>query len=276
MADFYEEILKLRSEGRRGALATIVTAKGSTPREVGAKMLIYEDGKFLGSIGGGCMEAEVWQEAMKVMEEDKPKILHLDLTGRSEEDAGMICGGVMDVYLEPIAPTPRVYIFGGGHISLFVSKISSMVGFQVVVIDERPQFASKERFPEADEVIAEDFEMVLPKLKVNRSSYLVIVTRGHTYDQEVLDWALGQEVRYIGMIGSRVKIRTVYDNLKGKGIKPEQLQQVHAPIGLDLGALTPEEIAVSIVAEMIKVRREKGGKAGINFVSQSDPPTPGR
>jgi xanthine dehydrogenase accessory factor len=276
MADFYEEILKLRSEGRRGALATIVTAKGSTPREVGAKMLIYEDGKFLGSIGGGCMEAEVWQEAMKVMEEDKPKILHLDLTGRNAEDAGMICGGVMDVYLEPIAPTPRVYIFGGGHISLFVSKISSMVGFQVVVIDERPQFASKERFPEADEVIAEDFEMVLPKLKVNRSSYLVIVTRGHTYDQEVLDWALGQEVRYIGMIGSRVKIRTVYDNLKGKGIKPEQLQQVHAPIGLDLGALTPEEIAVSIVAEMIKVRREKGGKAGINFVSQSDPPTPGR
>jgi xanthine dehydrogenase accessory factor len=276
MADFYEEILKLRSEGRRGALATIVTAKGSTPREVGAKMLIYEDGKFLGSIGGGCMEAEVWQEAMKVMEEDKPKILHLDLTGRNAEDVGMICGGVMDVYLEPIAPTPRVYIFGGGHISLFVSKISSMVGFQVVVIDERPQFASKERFPEADEVIAEDFEMVLPKLKVNRSSYLVIVTRGHTYDQEVLDWALGQEVRYIGMIGSRVKIRTVYDNLKGKGIKPEQLQQVHAPIGLDLGALTPEEIAVSIVAEMIKVRREKGGKAGINFVSQSDPPTPGR
>jgi xanthine dehydrogenase accessory factor len=280
MADYYEEILKLRSEGRRGALATIVTAKGSTPREVGAKMLIYEDGKFLGSVGGGCMEAEVWQEAMKVMEEDKPKILHLDLTGRNAEDVGMICGGVMDIYLEPITPAPRVYIFGGGHISLFVSKISSMVGFQVVVIDERPQFANKERFPEADEVLAEDFEMVLPKLKVNRSSYLVIVTRGHAYDQEVLDWALGQEVRYIGMIGSRVKIHTVYDNLKGKGIKPEQLQRVHAPIGLDLGALTPEEIAVSIVAEMIKVRREKGEKkaknAQVNFVSRSDPPTLGR
>jgi xanthine dehydrogenase accessory factor len=172
----------------------------------------------------------------------------------------MICGGVMDIYVEPIVPAPRVYIFGGGHISLFVSKISSMAGFQVVVIDERPQFANKERFPDADEVIAEDFEMVLPKLKVNQSSYLVIVTRGHTYDQEVLDWALGQQVRYIGMIGSRMKVRTVYDNLKGKGIKPEQLERVHAPIGLDLGALTPEEIAVSIVAEMIKVRREKGGK----------------
>jgi xanthine dehydrogenase accessory factor len=276
MADLYKEILKVRSEGRRCALATIVTAKGSTPREVGAKMLIYEDGKFLGSIGGGCMEAEVWQEAMKVMEEDKPKMLHLDLTGRNAGDVGMICGGVMDIYLEPIAPAPRVYIFGGGHISLFVSKISSMVGFQVVVIDERPQFANKERFPEADEVITEDFEMVLPRLQVNRSSYLVIVTRGHTYDQEVLDWALGQEVRYIGMIGSRVKIRTVYDNLKEKGIKPEQLQRVHAPIGLDLGALTPEEIAVSIVAEMIKVRREKRGRAEVNFVSQSDSPTPGR
>jgi xanthine dehydrogenase accessory factor len=260
MADFYEEILKLRSGGRRGAMATIVSAKGSTPREVGAKMLIYEDGKFLGSVGGGCMEAEIWQEAMKVMEEEKPKILHLDLTGRNAEDVGMICGGVMDIYVEPIVPAPRVYIFGGGHISLFVSKISSMAGFQVVVIDERPQFANKERFPDADEVIAEDFEMVLPKLKVNQSSYLVIVTRGHTYDQEVLDWALGQQVRYIGMIGSRMKVRTVYDNLKEKGIKPEQLERVHAPIGLDLGALTPEEIAVSIVAEMIKVRREKGGK----------------
>jgi xanthine dehydrogenase accessory factor len=260
MSDFYEEILKLRSEGRSGALATIVSAKGSTPREVGAKMLIYEDGKFLGSVGGGCMEGEVWQEAMKVMAEDKPKTLHLDLTGRSAEEAGMICGGVMDIYIEPIVPAPRVYIFGGGHISLFVSKISNMVGFQVVLIDERPQFANKERFPEADEVIAEDFEMVLPKLKVNQSSYLVIVTRGHTYDQEVLDWALSQQVRYIGMIGSRKKIHTVYDNLKEKGIKPEQLQRVHAPIGLDLGALTPEEIAVSIVAEMIKVRREKRGE----------------
>ena len=260
MPDFYEEILKLRSEGKSGALATIVSTKGSTPREIGAKMLILEDGKLLGSVGGGCMEAEVWQEAMKVMAEDRPKTIHLDLTGKEAEEGGMICGGVMDIYIEPITPPPRVFIFGGGHISVFVSKMSTMVGFQVVVVDDRPQFANQERFPEADEVIAEEFPFVFPKLKVNKSSYLVIVTRGHAYDQEVLEWALGQEVKYIGMIGSRKKIQTVYDALKQKGIPPDQLQRVYAPIGLNIGALTPEEIAVSIVAQMIQVRRQKKGE----------------
>lgn len=223
-------------------------------------MLIHEDGKILGTIGGGCMEAEVWQEAMKVIKEDKPKTIHFDLTGRMAEESGMICGGVMDIYIEPIVPTPRIFIFGGGHISLFVSKMSAMVGFQVVVVDDRPQFANKERFPEADEVIAEEFHFALPKLRVNRSTYLVIVTRGHSYDQEVLEWALGQEVKYIGMIGSRKKIQTVYKSLTEKGFTPDQLQRVHAPIGLAIGALTPEEIAVSIVAEMIQVCREKKGE----------------
>jgi xanthine dehydrogenase accessory factor len=260
MSDFYEEILKLRSEGKSGALATIVSTKGSTPREIGAKMLILEDGKFLGSVGGGCMEAEVWQEAKKVMAEDRPKTIHLDLTGKEAEEGGMVCGGVMDIYIEPITPPPRVFIFGGGHISVFVSKMSTMVGFQVVVVDDRPQFANQERFPEADEVIAEEFPFVFPKLKVNKSSYLVIVTRGHAYDQEVLEWALGQEVKYIGMIGSRKKIQTVYDALKQKGIPPDQLERVYAPIGLNIGALTPEEIAVSIVAQMIQVRRQKKGE----------------
>ena len=206
------------------------------------------------------MEAVVWQEAMKVMAEDKPKTIHLDLTGRNAEEGGMICGGVMDIYIEPITPSSRVFIFGGGHISLSLSKMSTMVGFQTVVIDDRPQFANKERFPEAEEVIAEEFPLVLPKLKVNQGSYLVIVTRGHAYDQEVLEWALGQEVKYIGMIGSRKKIQTVYDALKQKGIPPDQLQRVYAPIGLNIGALTPEEIAVSIVAQMIQVRRQKKGE----------------
>lgn len=267
MADFYEEILKLRSEGKSGALATIVSTKGSTPREVGAKMLILEDGKFLGSVGGGCMEAEVWQEAMKVMAEDRPRTLHLDLTGRDAEEGGMICGGIMDIYLEPITPPSKVFVFGGGHISLFVSKISKMVGFEVVVVDDRPQFANRDRFPEAEEVIAEEFPFVFSKLKVNRSSYLVIVTRGHAYDQEVLEWALGQEVKYIGMIGSRKKIQTVYNALKEKGVEAEKLTRVHAPIGLDIGALTPEEIAVSIVAQMIQARRRKKEEKSKEHVS---------
>ncbi len=257
MSDFYEEILRIKTEGSRAAIATIVATRGSTPREVGAKMLIHENGKMLGTIGGGCMEAGVWQEAMKVMKGNKPKTIHFDLTGREAEESGMICGGVMDIYIEPILPTPKVFIFGGGHVSLFVCRMSHMIGFQVAVIDDRPLFANQERFPEAEEVIAEEFPLALPKLLVNSSAYLVIVTRGHAYDQEVLEWALSKEVKYIGMIGSRKKIQTVFQNLREKGFTPGQLQRVHAPIGLNIGALTPEEIAVSIVAEMIQVHREK-------------------
>lgn len=260
MEDIYEEILKIKSEGKSGALATIIGTKGSTPREMGAKMLIRQDGKILGSIGGGCMEAEVWQEALKAIQEERPRTVHFDLTGKEAAVSGMICGGVLDIYIEPIVPTPRVFIFGGGHISLFVARMSVMVGFQVVVLDDRPQFANKERFPEAEEVIAEEFPLALGKLKVNKSSFLVIVTRGHLYDQEILEWAMGTEAKYIGMIGSRKKIQTVYTNLGEKGIAREKLQRVHAPIGLDIGALTPEEIAVSIVAEMIQVRRKMKGE----------------
>jgi xanthine dehydrogenase accessory factor len=255
MPDFYEEIIKIVSEGKSAAVATIIGTKGSTPREAGAKMLIHEDGKIWGSVGGGCLEAEVWQEAMKVIQEEKPRTIQFDLTGRKAEEGGMICGGIMDLYIEPVVPAPRVFIFGGGHISQYLARVSTMVGFQITVVDDRPQFANPERFPEAQEVIAEEFPFALPKLKVNKSSYLVIVTRGHAYDQEVLEWAIGTDARYIGMIGSKKKIQTVYGNLEAKGIAPEKVKRVHAPIGLSIGAVTPEEIAVAIVAEMIQERR---------------------
>jgi xanthine dehydrogenase accessory factor len=262
MADLYEEILKIKTEGGSAAVATIVGTKGSTPREMGAKMLIRENGTISGTIGGGCLEGQVFEEALKAIREEKPRTFHYDLTGREAAEVGMICGGVMDIYIEPIIPTPVVFIFGGGHISLFVSKISAMAGFQVAVIDDRAQYANKERFPEAEQVIAEEFFLAFPRLKVNHSSYLVIVTRGHAYDQEALEWALNTEARYIGMIGSSKKIQTLYKNLEEKGVAREKLQRVHAPIGLDIGALTPEEIAVSIVGQMIQVRREiRKGKA---------------
>ncbi len=255
MPDFYEEMMKIVSEGKSAAVATIIGTKGSTPREAGAKMLIHEDGKIWGSVGGGCLEAEVWQEAMKVIEEEKPRTVHFDLTGKEAEESGMICGGVMDLYIEPVVPPPRVFIFGGGHISQYLARMCTMVGFQITMVDDRPQFANPERFPEAQEVIAEEFPLALPKLKVNKSSYLVIVTRGHAYDQEVLEWAVGTDARYIGMIGSKKKIQTVYGNLETKGISREKFKRVHAPIGLSIGAVTPEEIAVAIVAEMIQERR---------------------
>lgn len=257
MSDLFEEIIKIKREGRKAAIATIIAAKGSTPREMGAKMLVRDDGSISGTIGGGCLEAEVWQEAVEVMKTEKPKTFHLDLTGRKAEESGMICGGVMDLYIEPVIPPPVAYLFGGGHISLFLSKLSAMVGFKVVVIDDRKQFANQERFPEAEEVMAEEFPFVFEKVPVNRASYLVIVTRGHSYDEEVLEWALTTEAKYIGMIGSRKKIQTVFGHLQEKGVAAEKLKRVHAPIGISIGALTPEEIAVSIAAEMIGVRRGK-------------------
>ena len=256
MTDLYEEIVKIKTEGGSAALATIVGTEGSTPRETGAKMLVREDGTIFGTIGGGCLEGQVIEEALQVIREEKPRTIHYDLTGTEAAGAGMICGGVLDIYIDPIIPIPTAFIFGGGHISLFVSKISAMSGFHIAVIDDRAEFASKERFPEAEQVIAEKFSIVFPQLKISRSSYLVIVTRGHAGDQEVLEWALSTEAKYIGMIGSKKKIGTIYRNLEEKGIAREKLRRVHAPIGLDIGALTPEEIAVSIVGQMIQARRE--------------------
>lgn len=257
MVDIYEEILRMKNAGQVGALATIVSAQGSTPREVGAKMLIRSDGSILGTIGGGALENAVRQEAQKAIQEEKPRTLHYDLTGKEAAGLGMICGGKVDVYIEPIVPKPEVFIFGAGHISLHLAKLSATVGFQVTVIDDRTEFANKDRFPDAQAVIAEAFPLAQSRLQPNRSSYIVIVTRGHQFDQEVLEWALGTEAKYIGMIGSRRKIQTVFENLQKKGVSPKKLEHVHAPIGLDIGALTPEEIAVSIVAEMIQVRRGK-------------------
>jgi xanthine dehydrogenase accessory factor len=254
MEDIFEEIVKVKSEGQGAALATIIAVNGSTPREEG-KMLIKSDGTIIGTIGGGRVEAGVCEGAKRVISEGKSKLLHFDLTGK--ETAVGICGGVMDVFVEPILSPPTLYIFGAGHISFSIAKIGKMVGFRVVVIDDRAEFANPERFPEADEILAQDFPAASRSLKINKSSYIVIVTRGHLSDEVVLEWAVGTEAGYIGMIGSRKKTDTVFSHLQSKGVPEEKLERVHSPIGLDICAETPGEIAVSILGEIIKVRREK-------------------
>ncbi len=257
MDDIFEEIVKIRSEGGRAAVATITSIKGSTPRAEGSKMLVRSDGSILGSIGGGSVEAQVCHEAVRVIEDGKSRMLRFDLTGKEVAENGMICGGNMEVFVEPIVTNPVLYIFGGGHISFSISKIGKMLGFRVVVVDDREEFANPERFSEADETIAQDLEEVFPSLKINKSSYIVIVTRGHLLDEKVLEWAVKTDAKYVGMIGSRKKNRTVFSHLESRGVPKELLETVHAPIGLDIHAETPEEIAVSIMAEIIKKRREK-------------------
>jgi len=255
MTDIYQEIVKVREEGKEAALVTIVSTTGSTPREEGAKMLVRPDGSIAGTIGGGSLEAQVIEEAVTVIKMGKPKHLHMSLTAEEAGEAGMICGGVLEIFIEPIVTSPALFIFGGGHISLPLSQTAKTLGFKVTVIDDRAEFASSERFPEAEAVLAEDFTQAFPRLKIDKSSYIVIVTRGHQHDELVLEWAIGTPARYIGMIGSKTKVATIYSHLKAKGVSQQVLDGVHSPIGLEIGAQTPEEIAVSILAEIIKVRR---------------------
>ncbi len=254
--DLFEEISRLRKAGVKAALATIVNVRGSIPSYESAKLLVREDGSIFGTVGGGCVEAEVWTAAREVMEEEKPRKLTFNLNNDPSYDTGLLCGGTLEVFVEPILPTPYLYIFGAGHVSLSLSKVATMAGFATVIVDDRETYANKERFPEAAEVYAGEYEEVFQKLEPNSSSFLVAVTRGHRDDMRVLRWAITTPARYVGMIGSKRKVLEIVHFLEEKeGIPAEKLAQVHAPIGLDIGAQSPEEIAVSIVAEMIAVRR---------------------
>jgi xanthine dehydrogenase accessory factor len=253
--DIYEEIVALQRSGRRGALATIVNARGSIPSFKSAKMLVRDDGSIAGTIGGGCVEAEVWQAARDVIASEKPCSLSFDLNQDPKYDTGLVCGGTLEIFVEPVLPAPLLYIFGAGHVALELFKSAKNAGFDVIVADDRDAYANAERFPGARQLIAKDFDEVFAGLAPNESSYIVIATRGHRDDMRILRWAVQTQARYIGMIGSRRKAITVVRELIAEGLRPDLFERVHSPVGLDIGAITPEEIAVSITAELIGVRR---------------------
>ncbi|MFN7923580.1 MAG: XdhC/CoxI family protein [Bryobacteraceae bacterium] len=256
--DIFDEIVSLRRKGQKCALATIVQVNGSIPSYESAKLLVREDGSMIGTVGGGCVEAEVWNAAREVIENEQPRHLTFSLGQDAAYDNGLICGGQLNVFVEPIIPQPRAFIFGAGHISKSLSKVATLAGFGTVVVDDREQFANRERFPEAEEVHAGEYESVFPKLEVNSSSYLIIVTRGHRDDMRVLEWAIGTPARYVSMIGSKRKVLGVMKELVKNGTPREAFDRLHAPMGLEIGAISPEEIAISVVAEMIAVRRNAG------------------
>ena len=253
--DLYDEIVRLRKLGQKCAIATIVQVNGSIPSFESAKILVREDGSFMGTVGGGCVEAEVWNAAREVIETEKPRHLSFSLGQDAAYDEGLICGGQLNIFVEPVIPQPRAFIFGGGHVSKGISKIATLAGFSTSIIDNREAFANKERFPEAEATYAEEYEDVFPKLPVNSSSYIIIVTRGHRDDMRVLRWAVNTQARYIAMIGSKRKTISVVHELEKEGISREAFDKVFAPMGLEIGAELPEEIAISVVAEMIAVRR---------------------
>jgi xanthine dehydrogenase accessory factor len=263
--DIYEQIVQLRRDGRRGAVATIVNVRGSIPSFKTAKMLVRDDGSIVGTIGGGCVEADVWQAAREVMESEKPRTLTFDLNQDPRYDTGLVCGGTLEVFIEPILPPALLYVFGAGHVAANLCQVAASAGFDLIVTDDRTSYATKERFPSAREVHALDFDEATKQLDPNEASYIVIVTRGHRDDMRLLRWAVQTRARYIGMIGSKRKVIGIFKTLQEEGVPAHLFDRVHAPIGLDIGAVTPEEIAVAITAELIAFRRHAG--AGLPHMS---------
>lgn len=354
MKDIYLKIVELFETNRFAVLATLISVSGSSPRNPGTKMLVMDDGSFVGTVGGGALEAWVLEEAKKVLMSGFPLRINKSFDDGDSQSGDMACGGNADVYLEPVSPDnlnhlylfkklkditcrggsgllatvinaelwrmgqipkmfigsdgdktgsllgieeiesvliarineflaqgkpgtmvcrdeegnqldlfvepitsdPILYLFGGGHISSELVPLANRVGFKVEVIDDRPEFAEKDNFPDAADVHHCPFEGVMKKVPIDESSFIIIMTRGHSHDKTVLAQALNTNAKYVGMIGSKRKRSIIYSKLLEEGVTQETLDRVHSPIGIEINAETPEEIAVSIVAELIKVRSD--------------------
>jgi xanthine dehydrogenase accessory factor len=329
------QIIKEHLEtGNRGILATVISRSGSAPRDVGAKMYIDETGRSFGTVGGGLLELYVQEEAAGKKSDDKASIFHMKMDSRTVAEQGMLCGGNVDVLLEPVRQVhrplyarlaelerkggtavvvtalatdvftktlveeglvitgdpidrgsaadylgffgerrpviggegrfiveplfdrTRLYVFGAGHVSQYIARMASMVDFNVVVIDDRKEYANAERFPEAGEVVVGDFVEAFDSLSFTGREFIVIVTRGHSHDADVLRAALSRNARYVGMIGSKRKVQIIFDLMRESGYSDEAISRVYAPIGLSIHAETPQEIAVSIVGQLIQIRAE--------------------
>ena len=249
------------------ALVTIVSSTGSTPQRVGAKMLVYSDGRTVGTIGGGCYENDAFWKAREAITARRPLNVKYELTDDIAEESGLICGGQMEVFIEPVEAAPDVYIFGAGHVGYSLARMAHDTGFRVHVIDDRERFASAERFEPGTEVVVEDIPTWLQTHTLPPTAYAVVVTRGHRHDLDALRALAPSGVRYVGLIGSRAKVKRIYDALRLEGMSQEVLQRVHAPIGLDIGAITPQEIAVSILAELIAVKHGKIAEPNVAAMS---------
>lgn len=253
MDRFTQALVQALEQNRVAAVATVVRTVGSSPRSVGSKMLIYPDGRIVGSVGGGEMEQRVIAEALQVMRDAKPRYLDFTLS-QPERGDPMVCGGEMEIFVEPLLSVPTLVIAGAGHIGAACAELGKFLGFRVVVLDDRPEFLTRDKFPTADEMRAGDLVEELGKFEFTPQTYVVLVTRAHTLDADVLRAVIDQPAAYIGMLGSRRRVLTVFDMLKQQGVSQAALDRVHAPIGLEINAETPQEIAVSIMAQVIQAK----------------------
>jgi xanthine dehydrogenase accessory factor len=254
--NLWAELARLEHEGIPAVLVTVVRTQGSTPREVGARMIVLPDGSLKGTIGGSAVEALVVSDAKAVLEEGVPRIVQHNLNDAAKSDTGMICGGTMEFLLEPLGRQPHLYIFGAGHIGLALARMAGELNYPHWVLDDRPEFITPERFPEAVDRLAAPFPELTTGLALAQPAFIIVVTRCHDTDLEVLRGVLGKSYAYLGMICSRRKKAEVFKILEGEGFAQEALDHVHAPIGLDIGSDTPAEIAISILAQVMQVFKQ--------------------
>lgn len=259
--DLYKELLDAKNAGRSVLLATVVKTSGSVPRHAGSKMLVDADGTILaGTIGGGEMESRVLERVAAVIASNQPELLHYELVDPTEGDPG-VCGGQMDIFMEPIMPDPTVLVIGCGHVGQALADLAKWVGFQVVVSDDRADLCSPENVPGADAYLVCSPAEIVEKTTIHAQTYIASVTRGVPFDVAMLPALLETEAPYIGVLGSRRRWATTVQELKEQGIPEATLARVHAPIGLELEAETPREIAVSIIAEIIAQQKHGTGEA---------------
>jgi xanthine dehydrogenase accessory factor len=255
--EVFSALSEALKQGEQVALVTIVSSTGSTPQRVGAKMLVFADGRTVGTIGGGCYENDAFGKAREAIQTRKPMTVKFELNDDFAQETGLICGGQMEVFIEPVEPSPELFVFGAGHVGYFVGRMAHETGFKVHVIDDREKFASSERFGEGIDVIVDNIPDWIENHVLPPTAYVVIVTRGHTHDLDTMRVLAQRSLRYLGLIGSKAKVKRIFDALREEGLSADKLSVVHAPIGLDIGAITPQEIAVSILAELIAVKHGK-------------------
>lgn len=258
MRELYAEILKAYEENRPLALCTVIRARGSVPRHETAKMLVHPDGRIQGTVGGGELEARVIREALQALQEGHPRLVRYTLSDPRAGDPG-VCGGEVEIFIEPLLPPPTVLIIGAGHVGRALAHLAKWLGFRVLVSDDRPEFCTPEWIPEADGFLVGPPEEVLPGAPIHAQTYIVLTTRNHPLDVRILPLILDRPAPYIGVIGSKRRWLLTAKALQERGIPMEQLARVRSPVGLELNAETPEEIAVSIMAEIIAFRRGGSG-----------------
>lgn len=252
MREVLEAAVRAAEAGEAVALVTLVATEGSTPRKAGARMLVRADGKVTGTVGGGKLEADLVARAREALRAGRPELVSFDLSG---EEGGLVCGGTVQAFVEPVEPAPTLLLFGAGHVSAALARLARTVGFRVEVADDRPEQASRERYPEADRLVTEPFDRAAAQMSLGPNAYAVVATRDFEGDKQALLSVVGRGLRFVGVLGSRTKAAKLQDALRERGVDAGELARIRSPLGMSIGAQTPEEIAVSIAAELVAARR---------------------